>query len=223
MAVAMAVLVSSGPATAAPVINGQAQTAAFYERWATYSTVPECEDAGWWGISIGDWIDFYCNEIPFTWVELWVLRPDPTPPPPGPVPLQTVQIQGGSGKCLDVQWRNSSNGTPLQLWGCSPNNPAQLWTIYSDGTIRALGKCMDIRNRSTSNGAVIHIWDCLGADNQKWESINVNGNTRLLRNPKSGRCVDAINAGTADGTRIQLYDCVPWTPAQQWTFIPPLT
>jgi len=219
MALATAVVLSAGPAGAAVAVqSSQAQADHGYTRWAVYSSDQECQSAGFFGLGIGDWNDFFCTSVPFEGVELWVHFPEPDP---GPTPGQTVYIQGTSGKCVDVQWGNSGNGTPLQLWTCGSNNQAQRWTLHSDGSIRAFGKCMDVRNRSTSNGAIIHIWDCHGGANQIWESINVNGNTRMLRNPVSGRCLDAYASGTANGTRIQLWDCVTASSGQQWTFIPP--
>jgi hypothetical protein len=38
-----------------------------------------------------------------------------------------------SGLCLDLQWNNSANGTPIWLWPCTNQlaefNPAQLWML----------------------------------------------------------------------------------------------
>jgi hypothetical protein len=35
--------------------------------------------------------------------------------------------------CLDLQWNNTSNGTPIWLWPCTDEisefNPAQLWML----------------------------------------------------------------------------------------------
>ena len=39
-----------------------------------------------------------------------------------------------SGLCLDLQWNNSANGTPIWLWPCNgidtvESNGAQLWML----------------------------------------------------------------------------------------------
>lgn len=183
----------------------------------TYHSYFDCQNVGQGGVNLGRWVAYQCERDyaggPEDYI-LWVDIQAPTG--------DTVYIQGPGGKCIDVQWANPQNSQPVHLWQCTPNNAAQRWTIYSDGTIRAYGKCLDVRGDSTSNGAQIQIYDCNGGGNQKWESINLSGNTRMLRNPRSGRCIDAVNGGTADGTRIQLYTCVTTTSAQRWTFIAPI-
>lgn len=55
----------------------------------------------------------------------------------------TKQFVGSaSGKCLDVQWNSSADGTPVWLWDCN-TSPAQQWTLTDNGYIRnANGKCL---------------------------------------------------------------------------------
>lgn len=214
MAVAAAILLTAGSATAAPTRNGQAQAAAPFTFVAIYPTDQDCLNAGFIGLAGGRWTDFRCVGVS-AGVELWVHFSQPGPAPDG------VYIRGTTSfKCIEVQFGFSTNGTPLRLWPCLSNHAPQRWIQHSDGSLRALGKCMDILNQGTQNGAPIVLWDCNGGDNQKWESINVNGSNRMLRNPRSGRCLDTVGSSPADGTRIQLWDCVA-SPGQQWTFVAP--
>jgi hypothetical protein len=114
------------------------------------------------------------------------------------------------GKCMDVSGANSANGTHVQLWDCNNTN-AQVWTQYSDGTLRALGKCLDATANGTTNGTKLEIWDCNGGANQQWTAANAG-----YRNPVSGRCIDDPSSSTTNGTQLQLWDCNA-TAAQVWS------
>ncbi|MEV1008025.1 ricin-type beta-trefoil lectin domain protein [Streptomyces sp. NPDC049881] len=127
-----------------------------------------------------------------------------------PVPNGFAVRSGLSGTCLDVAGGNSANGTPVQIWGCN-DTPAQRWTAYADGTLRALGKCLDVTNLGTGNGAPVALWGCNGGANQRWE-VHDGG----YRNPVSGRCLDLPGFAGADGTRPVLWDCNGGAN-QRWT------
>ncbi|WP_405848887.1 ricin-type beta-trefoil lectin domain protein [Streptomyces sp. NBC_01518] len=124
------------------------------------------------------------------------------------------QVRSGiAGKCLDVNGGNSANGTAADISSCN-NSDAQLWSAYSDGTLRALGKCLDATGRGTANGTKVEIWDCNGGANQQWQAYSGG-----YRNPVSGRCLDDPGASTTDGTQLVLWDCNGGTN-QQWTALP---
>ncbi len=109
----------------------------------------------------------------------------------------------GSGRCLDVYWGRTDNGTPIQLYDCN-GSAAQRWTVATDGTVRALGKCLDVKGGGRVNGTLIQLWSCgAGNGNQQWRAQG----DGTLRNPQSGRCLDAIGYGTANETRLHLWDC----------------
>lgn len=128
-----------------------------------------------------------------------------TPGASGPV------RSAASGKCLDVAGGSSASGTAVQLYDCN-GTAAQVWTAYSDGTLRALGKCLDADAWGTSNGTKLILWDCgTNQSNQKFEAYNGG-----YRNPVSGRCVDNPSGGTTNGARIQLWDC-NGSSAQKWS------
>jgi hypothetical protein len=115
---------------------------------------------------------------------------------------RTGQISGFGGKCVDVQYSNTANGTPIQLWDCNGTG-AQRWTIGTDGTIRALGKCMDVRYGGTGNGTRVQLWDCNGTGAQQWR---ISG-ARDIVNPQANKCLDATDVSSANGTPLQIWDC----------------
>jgi len=117
---------------------------------------------------------------------------------------------GLAGKCADVNGGNSVNGTAVQVWDCNGSS-AQLWTQYSDGTLRAVGKCLDANAFGTANGTKLQLWDCTAGSNQQWQAYNGG-----YRNPTSGRCMDDPNSSTVNGTQLQLWDC-NGSSAQIWS------
>ncbi|WP_369264132.1 ricin-type beta-trefoil lectin domain protein [Streptomyces sp. R35] len=131
----------------------------------------------------------------------WLKNPAPAP----------ARVQSGiAGKCLDVNGANTADGTAVQIWGCS-DSANQLWSAYTDGTLRSLGKCLDAADGGTANGTKVHIWACHGGANQVWQPYNGG-----YRNPASGRCLDDPGFSTADGTQLQLWDCNGGSN-QKWT------
>ncbi|MFI9061949.1 RICIN domain-containing protein [Streptomyces sp. NPDC053429] len=80
-----------------------------------------------------------------------------------------------SGKCLDVRWASTQNGTVVQQYRCS-GNINQAWYLWRRGDnkweIRSTqsDKCLDIHSPSGSPklGAYLQIWPCHGGSNQSW-------------------------------------------------------
>jgi hypothetical protein len=83
----------------------------------------------------------------------------------------TKTIKNENNKCVDVQWNNSANGTPVWMWDCN-GNPAQQWTFVSHPsekfTIRnANGKCLTAPGGQSQTP--LQIWDCdANAASQQW-------------------------------------------------------
>jgi hypothetical protein len=119
----------------------------------------------------------------------------------GPVVGSGTVTSGITGKCLDLNGGNTTNGTAVQLYTCD-NTGAQDWTAYPNGTLQNGGKCLDATALGTSNGTLIDIWDCNGGANQVWEPYNGG-----YINPVSGRCLDDPAFSTTDGTQLQIFDC----------------
>lgn len=107
----------------------------------------------------------------------------------------------GSGRCVDLAQRGTSDGTPVQLWDCN-SDWNQKWTRNGSRFVNPqTGKCLDVNGASTADGALVQLWTCNGTSAQDWQ---VNGNGTIV-NPRSGKCLDA--AGSANGSRLQIWSC----------------
>jgi poly(3-hydroxybutyrate) depolymerase len=122
-------------------------------------------------------------------------------------------LKGAAGKCVDVPEANSANGARVQLWTCN-GTPAQQWTAWPDGTLRALGKCLDVAGGARADGTPVQLWDCTpGNANQQW---SYNSTTQALVNPRTAKCLDATGQSATDGTKLQIWSC-HGQPNQRWT------
>ncbi|MEV0174169.1 ricin-type beta-trefoil lectin domain protein [Streptomyces sp. NPDC050803] len=131
----------------------------------------------------------------------WLKNPAPAP----------ARVESGiTGKCLDVSGAGTADGTAAQTWGCG-GGANQLWSAYTDGTLRSMGKCLDAAGWGTANGTKVQMWACHGGANQVWQPYNGG-----YRNPASGRCLDVPGSSTADGTQLHLWDCHGGAN-QKWT------
>ncbi|MEU9143715.1 ricin-type beta-trefoil lectin domain protein [Streptomyces sp. NPDC048349] len=128
-----------------------------------------------------------------------------------PAPAAARVESGTTGKCLDVKGATTADGTAVQIWGCSSGSVNQLWSAYTDGTLRSMGKCLDAVGGGTANGTKVQIWACHGGSNQVWQPYNGG-----YRNPASGRCLDDPGFASADGTQLHLWDCHGGSN-QKWT------
>jgi type 1 glutamine amidotransferase len=123
---------------------------------------------------------------------------------------RTGPITGAAGRCVDVSGGSATDGTKIQLWGCT-GSAHQQWTLNGN-TLRSLTKCMGVAGGSTANGAPIQLATCNGSGGQNW-TPGANG---ALVNPQSGKCLDANGAGSADGTQLIIWTC-HGAANQRWT------
>ncbi|WP_367318423.1 ricin-type beta-trefoil lectin domain protein [Streptomyces sp. HUAS ZL42] len=131
----------------------------------------------------------------------WLRNPAPAP----------ARVESGiAGKCMDVNGAGTADGTAVQIWSCH-GGANQLWSLYTDGTLRSMGKCLDAAGGNTANGTKVQIWSCHGGANQVWQPYNGG-----YRNPASGRCLDDPGSSTTDGTQLVLWDCNGGAN-QKWT------
>jgi Ricin-type beta-trefoil lectin domain/Glycosyl hydrolases family 43 len=127
-----------------------------------------------------------------------------------------------SGKCLDVQNPNTSDGARVGQYACS-GQPWQSWDFRDAGggflnlVSRHSGKCLDVSGASTADGAQIIQWSCNGGTNQQWQWTPT-GSYHQLRARHSGKCADVVGASMADGALVKQYPCGTQTN-QQWTRI----
>jgi len=121
-----------------------------------------------------------------------------------------IGIVGVAGKCVDVTWSQTANGTAVQLYDCNGTD-AQNWAVDpAQGTIRALGKCLDVANAAHADGTTVQLFDCNGTDAQRWWATN-----GWLINIGSRKCLDA-HGGSATGTPLQTWTCTG-APTQAWS------
>jgi hypothetical protein len=112
------------------------------------------------------------------------------------------------------------NGTKIQIHGCltasaAQDDPAQDWTIESDGTVRLAGQdyCLDAQN----GGPDIELDQCDGDLNQQW----VPQSNGTLENPNAQQCLTDPSGSTVNGTQLQLTACSAG-PDERWTLSYPV-
>jgi hypothetical protein len=125
-----------------------------------------------------------------------------------------------SGKCLDVQNPNTSDGAFVGQYGCN-GQAWQSWEFRDAGggyfnlVSENSGKCLDVTGASTADGAQIIQWSCTGGTNQQWQWVSI-GSYHQLRARHSSKCADVTGASSADGALVKQYPCGSQTN-QQWT------
>ncbi len=105
-------------------------------------------------------------------------------------------IKGINGLCVDNVSARSTDGNPIQLWGCQ-----QVWTARVDGTIVIQGKCLTASTQTSADGLLIVLSTCVSAGSQIWRA-QADG---TLRNPASDNCLTAPQAGLR--VRLTLAGC----------------
>jgi hypothetical protein len=116
---------------------------------------------------------------------------------------------------LDVQWGNSSDGTPTWNWDRN-TSPAQQWT-FSAVEVRGMGDlCLDVPNGNFVAGQTVQLWDCVGNNNQQWNvQLLADGRISLQATNAPGLCV-AVNSGVSlqscgsTGTSLSYGDGQMW-------------
>jgi hypothetical protein len=120
-------------------------------------------------------------------------------------------IAGYPGRCLHVPGDNPLNGVPVEMTSCDAD-PGQLWTMASDGTIRAFGKCLTVAGDLTVNGTGVQLSACRGSAGQQWRFTT----GRDLVNPHADKCLDVKDFTLTDGALLQVWTCVGG-PNQKWS------
>jgi hypothetical protein len=126
-----------------------------------------------------------------------------------------------SGKCMDVQSPNTSDGAKVGQWTCN-GNPWQNWTLVDKGSgyynlvSQNSGKCLDVTGASTADGAQVIQWACGSGTNQQWQLV-ATGSDYQLKARHSGKCADVSGVSTADGALVQQWTCGSGNN-QKWTF-----
>ena len=103
-------------------------------------------------------------------------------------------VLGLEGLCLDVQNASPQNGTQIQTTSCNGTG-AQVWSLRTDHTFRALGKGLDVGPADDEGGRPGQLQDCTGALSQQWRLLD-----GKIVNSKSKRCLDIEGNNPADRT-----------------------
>lgn len=136
--------------------------------------------------------------------------------PPLPVltraPLRTAvgRITGINALCVGVRSGASSDGTTIQVLGCT-GQPSQQWEVRPDGTLRTFGKCMTVSDRTIDGHQPIELWTCTGSSAQKWQR----GSGTTLVNTGTGECLDDPYVKIRPGQELYAWRC-DGTATQSW-------
>jgi len=80
-----------------------------------------------------------------------------------------IKNEQATGKCLDLMWGGTGDGTQVQLWPCHTAN-GQKWKLEGDLIKNPpSGKCLEVQSASMDNGASIGLWPCPNKDHMKWK------------------------------------------------------
>ena len=116
-----------------------------------------------------------------------------------------------SGKVIDVQQPNTSDGARIGQWAWNGNNWQQ-WQFQDAGggyfriISRHSGKCLDVNGVSTADGANIIQWTCGTGQNQQFQWV-ATGSFFNLRARHSGKCINVVGSSTADGAFLEQRTC----------------
>ncbi len=149
--------------------------------------------------------------------------PTPTPtrtPTPGAATYYRITNRN-SGKVMDVQNPNTSDGAKVGQWTWNGNNWQQ-WQFQDAGSgyyrvvSRNSNKCLDVNGASTADGASIIQWACNGGNNQQWQWAAI-GSYYQLKARHSGKCLNVVSSSTADGALLEQRTCSSTNNSMQWT------
>jgi hypothetical protein len=138
-------------------------------------------------------------------------RPPAPPPAPPQVSGPTGVITGFAGKCLRVADPGAPEVSQLEMHACD-GSQSEIWTMATDGTVRALGKCLDVEYSGISDGVPVRGYTCNGTTAQQW--VFTPG--RDLVNPRADKCLDVAGFNSNNGGLPQMWTCAG-TANQKWT------
>jgi hypothetical protein len=121
----------------------------------------------------------------------------------------TGAVKGINGLCLTNQNSLNTEGNPIGLGACN-GSAGQVWSTYSDNTVRVQGGCLDVVSAGTTSGTNVDWYPCNGTNAQAW---NHQANGQFV-NPNSGLCL--TDPGGNTGSRLDIETCTG-SAQQQWT------
>ena len=129
---------------------------------------------------------------------------------PTGVASSTGTAKDGAGLCLTNQNSLNTENNPLYASTCN-GSAGQVWSPYTDGTVRVQGGCLDVAAAGTTSGTLVDWYACNDSNAQKW-TRQANG---TLLNPNSGLCL--TDPGNNSASRLDIEACTGSTQ-QTWTF-----
>jgi hypothetical protein len=121
----------------------------------------------------------------------------------------TGTVKGINSLCLTNQNSLNTEGNPIGVTGCN-GSAGQVWSTYSDDTVRVQGGCLDVVSAGTTSGTNVDWYPCNGTNAQLWRH-QANG---TLLNPNSGLCL--TDPGGNTGARLDIETCTA-SAQQLWT------
>jgi hypothetical protein len=123
--------------------------------------------------------------------------------------VSTGHVTGIDRTCLANQNALNTQGNPIDARACNGSS-GQLWSAYSDRTLRTEGGCLDVAGGGTTSGTNVDWYPCNGSPAQVW-TREPDGE---LVNPRSGLCLTDPNGDTA--VRLDIETCAGAAP-QLWS------
>jgi hypothetical protein len=128
---------------------------------------------------------------------------------PTATPTATGSVTGINGLCLTNQNSLNTAGNPMFVSGCN-GSAGQVWSPYTDSTLRVEGGCLDVNAAGTAPGTAVKWYPCNGTVAQNWTHES-NGE---LVNPHSGLCL--TDPGNNTATALDIDTCTG-AAGQIWT------
>ena len=136
-------------------------------------------------------------------------------------------INQNSSKCVDDTAWQTSNGTPVQQYGCGNGQFNQQWQLVptSDGYVKIVLRhapwlALDVTGGpgATGTGVKVQLWGYGGGTNQQWKPVARGGGFYELRARHSNKCLDVPGSSIEQGVVLQQWDC-NGTGAQSFRFV----
>jgi hypothetical protein len=121
----------------------------------------------------------------------------------------TGAVKGINSLCLMNQNSLNTEGNPIGVSACN-GSAGEVWSTYSDSTVRVQGGCLDVVSAGTTSGTNVDWYPCNGTNAQLWKH-QANGE---FVNPNSGLCL--TDPGGNTGSRLDIETCTG-SAQQQWT------
>ena len=123
--------------------------------------------------------------------------------------VSTGHVTGIDSKCLANQNALNTEGNPIDARDCNSSS-GQLWSAYSNRTLRTEGGCLDVVGGGTTSGTNVDWYPCNGTGAQVW----AHKSDGELVNPKSGLCLTDPGGNTA--VRLDIETCTD-AARQRWS------